>query len=87
MQFALLHAIIRTRRLRFGPDVLDPPLNEISFCPWCGSQWTNKEASFSGEGLSEEEKQNLIAKGWYQTSGPSGITEWWHPNYIGWREL
>ncbi len=36
MTHALEHAIIRTRPPRFGPDVLDPPLHEIYFCPWCG---------------------------------------------------
>lgn len=39
MQHARDHAIIRTNPVRFGPDVLDPPLNEIRFCPWCGSLW------------------------------------------------
>jgi len=36
MAHALKYAIIRTNPVRFGPDVLDSPLGDIRFCPWCG---------------------------------------------------
>ena len=53
MFHATQHAIIRTGPVRFGPDVLDPPLNNINYCPWCGAAMTKKAAMemtpFDGE--------------------------------------
>ena len=40
MIHATEHAIIRTTPPRFGPDVLDQPLNNINYCPWCGAAMT-----------------------------------------------
>jgi hypothetical protein len=36
MAHAIKFAIIRTNPIRFGPDILDSPIADINFCPWCG---------------------------------------------------
>jgi hypothetical protein len=69
MQFAREHAIVRTNPTRFGPDVLDPPLNEIRFCPWCGSVWCLPDIitvknQYAKDELARADKEKARALGW-----------------------
>jgi hypothetical protein len=88
MIHATKHAIIRTGPVRFGPDVLDPPLNNINYCPWCGAAMTGKAAGNLNRGLrvgdGDIRKALLKWKSYFQSqeSDPESYGEdfteaWW----------